>query len=67
MLCFLIPYSVLLKKGKSIREVMKEKGVLEDYLKNHKLDPAKKYIFNEYYVAYEPMAYMDVSLPSFLS
>uniref|UniRef100_A0A670J9K0 Gastricsin n=1 Tax=Podarcis muralis TaxID=64176 RepID=A0A670J9K0_PODMU len=61
MLCFLIPYSVLLKKGKSIREVMKEKGVLEDYLKNHKLDPAKKYIFNEYYVAYEPMAYMDAS------
>nr|XP_028587863.1 LOW QUALITY PROTEIN: gastricsin-like [Podarcis muralis] len=53
--------NVLLKKGKSIREVMKEKGVLEDYLKNHKLDPAKKYIFNEYYVAYEPMAYMDAS------
>uniref|UniRef100_A0A670JD93 Gastricsin n=1 Tax=Podarcis muralis TaxID=64176 RepID=A0A670JD93_PODMU len=55
------PHIVLLKKGKSIREVMKEKGVLEDYLKNHKLDPAKKYIFNEYYVAYEPMAYMDAS------
>ncbi|XP_028587863.2 gastricsin-like [Podarcis muralis] len=53
--------NVLLKKGKSIREVMKEKGVLEDYLKNHKLDPAKKYIFNEYNVAYEPMAYMDAS------
>ncbi|XP_015263096.1 PREDICTED: gastricsin-like [Gekko japonicus] len=50
-----------LKKGKSIREVMKEKGVLEDYLKHHKFDPAKKYHFNEYNVAFEPMAYMDAS------
>ncbi|XP_053103191.1 gastricsin-like [Hemicordylus capensis] len=52
---------VNLKKGKSIREVMKEQGVLQDYLKNHKHDPARKYHFNEYNVAYEPMAYMDSS------
>uniref|UniRef100_A0A8D0B9G8 Gastricsin n=1 Tax=Salvator merianae TaxID=96440 RepID=A0A8D0B9G8_SALMN len=52
---------VPLKKGKSIRDVMKEEGVLEDFLKNHKLDPARKYRFNEYNVAYEPMAYMDAS------
>uniref|UniRef100_A0A8D0B3S7 Gastricsin n=1 Tax=Salvator merianae TaxID=96440 RepID=A0A8D0B3S7_SALMN len=53
--------TVPLKKGKSIRDVMKEEGVLEDFLKNHKLDPARKYRFNEYNVAYEPMAYMDAS------
>ncbi|XP_007065203.2 gastricsin [Chelonia mydas] len=50
-----------LKKGKTIREVMKEKGVLVDYLKHHKPDPASKYHFNEYNVAFEPMAYMDAS------
>lgn len=52
---------MVLKKGKSIREVMKEKGVLVDYLKHHKTDPASKYHFNNYNVALEPMAYMDVS------
>lgn len=47
---------------------MKEEGVLEDFLKHHQFDPAKKYHFNEYNVAFEPMAYMDVSLhSSFLS
>ncbi|XP_039392751.1 gastricsin-like [Mauremys reevesii] len=50
-----------LKKGKTIREVMKEKGVLVEYLKHHKTDPASKYRFNEYSVAFEPMAYMDAS------
>ncbi|CAM4684684.1 unnamed protein product [Caretta caretta] len=50
-----------LKKGKTIREVMKEKGVLVDYLKHHKPDPASKYRFNQYNVAFEPMAYMDAS------
>ncbi|CAM5119545.1 unnamed protein product, partial [Natator depressus] len=50
-----------LKKGKTIREVMKEKGVLVDYLKHHKPDPASKYRFNEYNVAFEPMVYMDAS------
>nr|XP_060629048.1 gastricsin-like [Anolis sagrei ordinatus] len=53
--------TVPLKKGKSIRETMKEKGVLEDFLKHHNHDPAMKYHFNEYNVAYEPMAYMDAS------
>uniref|UniRef100_A0A8C4VSL1 Progastricsin n=1 Tax=Gopherus evgoodei TaxID=1825980 RepID=A0A8C4VSL1_9SAUR len=51
-----------LKKGKTIREVMKEKGVLVEYLKHHKTDPASKYRFNEYNVAFEPMMYMNVIL-----
>ncbi|XP_034623237.1 gastricsin-like [Trachemys scripta elegans] len=50
-----------LKKGKTIREIMKEKGVLVEYLKHHKTDPANKYRFNEYNVAFEPMEYMDAS------
>lgn len=52
---------VPLKKGKSIRETMKEKGLLEEFLKTHKYDPAQKYHFSDFGVAYEPMAYMDVS------
>lgn len=50
---------------KSIRETMKEKGVLKDFLKTHKYDPGQKYRFGkfgDYSVLYEPMAYMDVSL-----
>lgn len=50
---------------KSIRETMKEKGVLKDFLKTHKYNPAQKYRFGkfgDYSVLYEPMAYMDVSL-----
>uniref|UniRef100_A0A8D0B471 Peptidase A1 domain-containing protein n=1 Tax=Salvator merianae TaxID=96440 RepID=A0A8D0B471_SALMN len=46
---------VILKKGKSIRENMREKGVLEEFLKNNHVDPALKYQFNEYNVAYEPI------------
>ncbi|MEE6511469.1 hypothetical protein FKM82_018022 [Ascaphus truei] len=52
---------VPLKKFKSIRETMKEKGVLEEFMKTHKRDPAMKYNFNQkndFAVAYEPM-YMD--------
>ncbi|CAM5126629.1 unnamed protein product [Natator depressus] len=58
---WLILALLTLKKGKTIREVMKEKGVLVDYLKHHKPDPASKYRFNEYNVAFEPMVYMDAS------
>ncbi|XP_054837019.1 pepsin B-like [Eublepharis macularius] len=46
---------IILKKGKSIREKMKEEGVLEEFLKNYHIDPAAKYHFNEYNVAYEPI------------
>ncbi|XP_033008575.1 gastricsin-like [Lacerta agilis] len=46
---------VILKKGKSIRENMKEKGVLEEFLKKHHDDPALKYHWNEYNIAYEPI------------
>uniref|UniRef100_A0A8C0QXY9 Pepsin B n=1 Tax=Canis lupus dingo TaxID=286419 RepID=A0A8C0QXY9_CANLU len=43
------------KKGKSIRQVMEERGVLETFLRNHpKVDPAAKYLFNNDAVAYEP-------------
>uniref|UniRef100_A0A8C0GPE7 Peptidase A1 domain-containing protein n=1 Tax=Chelonoidis abingdonii TaxID=106734 RepID=A0A8C0GPE7_CHEAB len=42
-------------KFKSMREVMKEKGVLRDYLKNHKSDPASKY-FNNFAVTYEALS-----------
>ncbi|NXC45182.1 PEPC protein, partial [Penelope pileata] len=51
-----------LKTGKSIREVMKEKGVLHDYLAKHRhYDPAYKY-FSNFASAYEPLANsMDMS------
>ncbi|XP_028587866.1 gastricsin-like [Podarcis muralis] len=52
---------VPLKKFKSMREVMKEKGVLEKFLKDNHYDPASKY-FNNYASGYEPLAnYMDMS------
>lgn len=54
---------IILKKGKSIRENMKEKGVLEEFLKKHRVDPALKYHGNEYNVAYEPITnYLTVSI-----
>ncbi|XP_063300440.1 gastricsin-like [Pelobates fuscus] len=52
---------VPLKKYKSARENMREKGVLKEFMKTHKRDPALKYGFNQkndFAVAYEPM-YMD--------
>ncbi|KAJ8779973.1 hypothetical protein J1605_012009 [Eschrichtius robustus] len=52
---------VPVKKLKSIRETMKEKGILEDFLRTHKYDPAQKYRFNDFSVASEPMDYMDAA------
>ncbi|KAM9320195.1 gastricsin-like [Gastrophryne carolinensis] len=52
---------VPLKKCKSVREKMKEQGVLEAFRKTHIRDPAIKYNFrtqNDFGVAYEPM-YVD--------
>ncbi|KFQ36699.1 Gastricsin [Merops nubicus] len=46
---------VQLKKGKSIREKMREAGVLEDFLKKIKYDPVKKYHFSGEYVVNEPI------------
>ncbi|XP_061486371.1 gastricsin-like [Rhineura floridana] len=44
-----------------MREVMKEKGVLKEFLKNNHYDPASKY-FNNFATGYEPLAnYMDMS------
>nr|XP_020012691.1 gastricsin [Castor canadensis] len=53
-----------LKKAKSIRQTLKEKGLLEEFLKTHKYDPARKYRannFGDFSVLYEPMGYMDAS------
>ncbi|XP_025061659.1 gastricsin-like [Alligator sinensis] len=51
---------VRLRKGKSMRELMKDKGVLEDFLKQHKHDRGRKYHFNEYNIAHESIAnYLD--------
>ncbi|KAM7229161.1 hypothetical protein CapIbe_019277 [Capra ibex] len=50
-----------LKKFKSIRETMKEKGLLEDFLRTYKHDPAQKYRFGDFSVATEPMDYMDAA------
>ncbi|XP_027716201.1 LOW QUALITY PROTEIN: gastricsin-like [Vombatus ursinus] len=45
-----------MEKGKSIRELMEENGVLEGFLRNNeKADPASKYHFNKDAVAYEPI------------
>lgn len=44
---------------------MREAGVLDDYLKKVKYDPAKKYQFSEDYVVYEPITnHLDVSSPA---
>ncbi|XP_078497433.1 gastricsin-like [Lissotriton helveticus] len=48
-------------KHKSIRENMKDHGVLDELTKTHRRDPAAKYSFNQgnnFAVAYEPM-YLD--------
>lgn len=43
---------------------MREAGVLEDYLKKIKYDPAQKYRFSEDYVVHETITnYLDVSTP----
>lgn len=51
-----------------MRQAMKEKGVLEDFLKHHKYDPGRKYHLNELNVAHEPMTnYLNVSIVFLLS
>ncbi|XP_028359066.1 pepsin B isoform X2 [Phyllostomus discolor] len=52
---------VILKKGKSIRQTLEERGVLEQFLKAvPKADPAAKYHFSNDAVAYEPITnYLD--------
>ncbi|KAM6295303.1 gastricsin [Aegotheles albertisi] len=53
---------IKLKKAKSIREKMREAGVLEDYLKKIKHDPVKKYKFSDNYVVHEPITnHLDAS------
>ncbi|KFP91897.1 Gastricsin, partial [Apaloderma vittatum] len=53
---------IQLKKAKSIREKMREAGVLDDYLKKVNYDPAKKYRFSGDYVVNEPItSHLDSS------
>ncbi|XP_071624613.1 gastricsin isoform X1 [Heliangelus exortis] len=53
---------VKLKKAKSIREKMREAGVLEQYLKKMKPEPGQKYKTTENYVVFEPItSHMDAS------
>ncbi|XP_074019291.1 gastricsin [Numenius arquata] len=53
---------IKLKKAKSIRQKMREAGVLDDYLKKIKYDPVKKYSFSDDYVVYEPITnHLDAS------
>ncbi|XP_069344433.1 gastricsin isoform X1 [Eulemur rufifrons] len=50
------------KKVKSIRETMKEEGLLEEFMRTHKYDPVQKYRFNQVVVVgYEPIYYKDAS------
>nr|XP_012958764.3 pepsin B-like [Anas platyrhynchos] len=47
---------IQLRKYKSARELMREAGVLKDYLKKMKHDPARRYHFGRSYLVHEPMA-----------
>lgn len=40
---------------------MKEKGLLGEFLRTHKNDPAQKYHVGDLGMVYEPLAYLDVS------
>uniref|UniRef100_A0A8V5HH45 Uncharacterized protein n=1 Tax=Melopsittacus undulatus TaxID=13146 RepID=A0A8V5HH45_MELUD len=56
-----------LRKGRSMREVMREKGVLERFLMVLRGDPGRRYQLSNT-VAYEPLAnYLDVSIEAFPS
>uniref|UniRef100_A0A8D2B9I0 Gastricsin n=1 Tax=Sciurus vulgaris TaxID=55149 RepID=A0A8D2B9I0_SCIVU len=55
------PVKVPLKKLKTMRQTMREKGLLEEFLRTHKHDPAQKYRFSDFSVLYEPMTYMDAA------
>uniref|UniRef100_A0A8D0ETI4 Peptidase A1 domain-containing protein n=1 Tax=Strix occidentalis caurina TaxID=311401 RepID=A0A8D0ETI4_STROC len=50
------------RKAASIREKMREAGVLDEFLKKIKYDPVKKYRFSDDYVVSEPMtSHLDSS------
>uniref|UniRef100_A0A8C6AEQ9 Aspartic peptidase N-terminal domain-containing protein n=1 Tax=Marmota marmota marmota TaxID=9994 RepID=A0A8C6AEQ9_MARMA len=61
LFCLLALEAVPLRKMKTMRQTMREKGLLGDFLRTHKYDPAQKYRFSDFSVLYEPMTYMDVS------
>ncbi|KAG8132123.1 hypothetical protein E2320_010001 [Naja naja] len=54
-------HRIILKKGKSIREIMRENGVLEEFLEKYHIDPGLKYQFNKFSATYEPMTnYLNI-------
>uniref|UniRef100_A0A8C6ADR2 Gastricsin n=1 Tax=Marmota marmota marmota TaxID=9994 RepID=A0A8C6ADR2_MARMA len=61
--CFLVleASTTPVKKMKTMRQTMREKGLLGDFLKTHKYDLAQKYRFSDFSVLYEPMTYMDAA------
>uniref|UniRef100_A0A8C9NY81 Gastricsin n=1 Tax=Spermophilus dauricus TaxID=99837 RepID=A0A8C9NY81_SPEDA len=61
LVCLLALEAVPLKKMKTMRQTMREKGLLGDFLRTHKYDPAQKYRFSDFSVLYEPMSYMDAA------
>uniref|UniRef100_A0A8C6ACK8 Gastricsin n=1 Tax=Marmota marmota marmota TaxID=9994 RepID=A0A8C6ACK8_MARMA len=61
LVCLLALEAVPLRKMKTMRQTMREKGLLGDFLKTHKYDPAQKYRFSDLSVLYEPMTYMDAA------
>lgn len=67
LMILLVACRIPLKKGKSIREAMKEKGVLHEYLQQHRYhDPAYKF-FSSFSSIYEPLSNsMEVSIHSLL-
>ncbi|KAK2501819.1 hypothetical protein MC885_010231 [Smutsia gigantea] len=52
---------VPLRKMPSIRDTMKEKGLLKEFLRKNVRDPTLKYKFSGFTEVYEPMAYLDAS------
>ncbi|XP_048203744.1 gastricsin [Perognathus longimembris pacificus] len=57
-------FRVPLKRLKTIRETLKDKGLLGEFLKTHKYDPARKYRinnFDDFSVLFEPVSYMNAA------
>lgn len=52
---------VPLRKQESIRDTMKEKGLLGELLRTPKHNPMQKYHFGDLGEVYEPLDFLDVS------
>ncbi|XP_069798244.1 pepsin A-like isoform X2 [Narcine bancroftii] len=60
-----LKYQIKLHKGKSVRDVLKERGLLDDFLEKHAYNPATKYLRpaqHDTLAATEPLInYLDLS------